>query len=339
MRDGGGGRGRGPEGPLHERTRAALAALRADGGKAIVLVNRRGHSTHLACRSCGWAWGCPECDVLLVLHRAEGWLRCHHCGHRERPPASCPDCGSVSLAHAGAGTERVESLIASVVDPLPVFRLDSDTAGGPDGHLGILGRFQAAEAGVLVGTQMVAKGHDFPDVVLAVVLDADATLRFPDFRAEERTFALVSQLAGRSGRGPRCGRVLVQTLAPDAEAIACAARHDASRFLAGELARRRQLGYPPFSHLIRIELTSSSEQRLEELGPKLRAALGPRLPEGATALGPAPRFRVRGRHRRQLLVKAAERAPAVAAVRETVEAAAKARALREVSLAVDVDPQ
>ena len=208
-------RGRdGREGPLAPRTREALADLRAHGGKGIVLINRRGWSVHLSCRECGRAWRCPDCDVSLVLHRVSG-LHCHHCGHREAAPAECPDCGSVTLSRAGAGSERIERLLADLMAPLPVFRLDSDSAADPGGHLRILSEFQAAPAGVLVGTQMVAKGHDFPDVVLGVILDADATLRFPDFRAEERTFALVAQLAGRSGRGARGGRVLVQTLAPE----------------------------------------------------------------------------------------------------------------------------
>jgi len=203
----------------------------------------------------------------------------------------------------------------------------------------VLRRFDQAPTGVLIGTQMVAKGHDFPDVTLGVVLDADATLRFPDFRAEERTFALVAQLAGRSGRGGRGGRVLVQTLSPDADSIRHAARHDAGRFLAGELERRRELGYPPYSHLIRIELTGARAASLDAAAERLRAGLDELLPASASALGPAPRFRLRGRERRQLLVKAGDRQRAVAAVGELVEAAAARRELRDVSLAVDVDPQ
>ena len=332
-------RGRdGREGPLAPRTREALADLRAHSGKGIVLINRRGWSVHLSCRECGRAWRCPDCDVSLVLHRVSG-LHCHHCGHREAAPAACPDCGSVTLSRAGAGSERIERLLADLMAPLPVFRLDSDSAADPGGHLRILSEFQAAPAGVLVGTQMVAKGHDFPDVVLGVILDADATLRFPDFRAEERTFALVAQLAGRSGRGARGGRVLVQTLAPGAAAIRHAAAHDAAAFLAGELERRRELAYPPFSHLIRIELAGSDLARLETATGALRAELDETLPADATALGPAPRFRLRGRERRQLLVKSRKRPAAITAVRAAVEAAAAARELRELSVAVDVDAQ
>jgi primosomal protein N' (replication factor Y) len=188
-------------GALHPRTREALEEVRRREEKAIVLLNRRGWSNFLTCQSCARVWMCPSCDVSLVLHRAAGAIACHHCGHRERLPRACPDCGSVSLARHGAGTERLEHELAELVAPLPVLRLDSDAASGRGAIAGLLARFDGAPSGVLVGTQMVAKGHDFPDVTLGVVLDADSTLRFPDFRAEERTFALVAQLAGRSGRG------------------------------------------------------------------------------------------------------------------------------------------
>src|SRR5205823_1618983 len=181
-------------------------------------------------------------------------------------PAACPDCGSVSVARHGAGTERLERELERAVAPLPVFRLDADAVSGRGAVLDLLRRFEAAPAGVLLGTQMVAKGHDFPDVTLGVVLDADGTLRFPDFRAEERTFALVAQLAGRSGRGPRGGRVVVQALDPAARALRFAARHDSEGFLADELERRRLLGYPPYSHLIRIVCSS------HEAGRETRAA-------------------------------------------------------------------
>ena len=308
--------------------------MAAAAGKAIVLVNRRGWSPFLDCRSCGHAWECPNCDVSLVDHSSE--LRCHHCGHREPEPAACPECGSVTLARHGAGTQRAEEVVAALVDPLPTFRLDSDTAAGSTAHGEILASFDRAPSGVLVGTQMVAKGHDFPDVVLGVVVDADATLRFPDFRAEERTFSLVAQLAGRSGRGPDGGRVLVQTLAPEAPAISHAARHDAPGFLSGELARRRRLSYPPFAHLVRVELASASEPAVATAAKRMAEALRPLLPQDAALLGPAPRFRLRGRCRRQLLVKAARRRHAVDAVREAVEGAA--RDLRSADVAVSVDP-
>ncbi len=326
----------GSAGPLHPRTRDALRSVAEAGGKAIVLVNRRGWAPFLDCRSCGRAFGCPECDVSLVVHSSE--LRCHHCGHREAVPAACEECGSVTLAEHGAGTERAERVVSDLVAPFPVFRLDSDSTAGAGAHAEILSRFEGASGGVLLGTQMVAKGHDFPDVTLGVVLDADATLRFPDFRAEERTFALVTQLAGRSGRGEGGGGVLVQTLAPEADALRHAARHDATGFLTGELERRRALMYPPFAHLVRVELTAPEEAVAHGGAALMHGRLAPLLPAGARLLGPAPMFRRRGRHRRQLLVKAPDRAPAIAAVRDAVEGSARDLRGRGVALSVDPDP-
>jgi primosomal protein N' (replication factor Y) len=245
----------------------------------------------------------------------------------------------VTLARAGAGTERIEGLLAERLDPMPAFRLDSDAAAGRGNHAAILSRFEAADCGVLVGTQLVGKGHDFPEVTLSVILDADATLRFPDFRAEERTFAMVTQLAGRSGRGPAGGRVIVQTLAPAAASIAHAEHHDAAGFLAGELERRRALRYPPFSHLIAINFAAQDEPRLERAADRIADLLRESMPPGTDLLGPAVLFRLRGRQRRRLLLKAADRGGAVQAVREAVERLAAERVLREVALGVDVDPQ
>jgi primosomal protein N' (replication factor Y) len=375
---------------LHPLTSQALSEVRSARGKAIVLLNRRGWSNFLSCRSCGRVWSCPDCDVALVMHRAGGYVACHHCGHREATPARCCDCSSTSVARHGAGTERLQHELASVFDDgrFPVFRLDADVvaAGGAAGtgarlqagavpeteeqSVGaVLRRFEAAECGVLIGTQMVAKGHDFPDVCLGVVLDADATLRFPDFRAEERTFALIAQLAGRAGRGGD-GRVLVQTIAPEARAIAYAAHHDSHGFLAGELERRRALRYPPFSHLIRIVCSAEESPRARAAADAVREALaaclsgaGTSAREGTSAgqgaraggrasagegtpvgqepvvLGPAKLFRLRGRERSVLMVKAAGRRPAVQAVGQAVRRVAGAGKHAGVNFSVDVDPQ
>ena len=315
---------------LHPETRRALGTA----GKSIVLLNRRGWSNFLTCRSCGKAWECPNCDVALVLHRAEHAISCHHCGHRERVPDRCDACGSLSVARHGAGTERVEAELRSALD-VPVFRLDADTAATKDAVPALLARFVAAPTGLLLGTQMVAKGHDFPDVTLGVVLDADSTLRFPDFRAEERTFALIAQLAGRAGRGPRGGRVLVQTTAPTAPSIEAAARHDADGFLAGELERRRALRYPPFADLIRVVCSAVEAAPARAAAARLAAEIA--VPD-TELLGPAPLFRLRGRERYQLVLKTGARAAAIAATGAAVEAAARDRAFRDVNFSVDVDP-
>jgi primosomal protein N' (replication factor Y) len=327
---------RGLHHPLHPEVRLALADVRRADGKAVVLLNRRGWSNFLSCADCGHVFMCPNCEVSLVLHRREAAVACHHCGHRRRVPSRCPSCGSVSLARHGAGTERLEHELTSALggQDFPVLRLDADSVG-LDARARLLERFATAPAGVLVGTQMVAKGHDFPDVSLGVVIDADQTLRFPDFRAEERTFSLITQLAGRAGRGGE-GRVLVQTMAPEARCILLAARHDSDSFVAGELTRRQALGYPPFATLIRIICASPDAAAALECAEALRGLIDP---PGAAVLGPAPLFALRGRSRFQLVIKAGDRAAAVAACGSAVDSLAGVRAHRGVAVSVDVDPQ
>jgi primosomal protein N' (replication factor Y) len=337
---------RGAHHPLHPRTRMALADVRRAQGKAIVLLNRRGWSNFLSCRTCGRVWSCPNCEVALVLHRGAGgdsrtsgsYVACHHCGHSEAVPDRCGACGSAALARHGAGTQRLEHELSQALGTdgaFPVWRLDADVVADR-GVERTLAAFARARSGVLVGTQMVAKGHDFPDVTLGVVLDADGTLRFPDFRAEERTFALLTQLAGRAGRGERGGVVLVQTLAPETRSIRHAALHDADGFLTGELERRRVLLYPPFGSLIRIMCSATEEASAVGLARELHQ----RLAGGQeTVMGPAPLFRLRGRARAQLLVKASDREAAIERVGKAVEELAGAAVKRRVSLSVDVDPQ
>ena len=326
---------RGAHHPLHPLTRQALADVGRAGHKAIVLLNRRGWSNFLSCRSCGHVWICPDCDVALVLHRAGGFVACHHCGHREPAPDRCVKCGSSSVARHGAGTERLEhELVEGLGAPgFPVLRLDADSQIRA---ASTLARFEAAPAGVLVGTQVVAKGHDFPDVTLGVVLDADQTLRFPDFRAEERTFSLVTQLAGRAGRGDGGGRVLVQTLAPAARSITFAAAHDADGFLADELKRRRALAYPPFSSVIRVVCSAEDPADALSVAAELKAEIAP---PGAAVLGPAPLFRLRGRARSQLVIKATDRAAAIAIVGSAVDTMSRTSPTKGVNVSVDVDPR
>jgi primosomal protein N' (replication factor Y) (superfamily II helicase) len=318
--------------PLSAPLLEELRGVAERGGKAILLLNRRGIAPALHCRACGQTIRCPNCDVALVLHRDDS-LRCHHCGHTEPSPDVCPSCGSAELARLGAGTQKLERELAREFPELELIRLDADTTAKPELLTAALRRFAEADRAVLLGTQMVAKGHHFSGVELAAVVDADTALALPDFRAEERTFQLLTQLAGRSGRDAP-GRVLVQTFQPDARPIAYAARHDVPRFLAEELDRRRDLGYPPFRHLVRILVTGSDPGQVLKALDEMRAG----LPD-ADVLGPAPLLRLRGRHRAQLVVKT-DRPRAVAARAARLLAAA-APAMRRAGLTavVDVDPQ
>jgi primosomal protein N' (replication factor Y) len=318
--------------PLSAPLLAELGRISEHGGKAILLLNRRGLVPAIHCRACGISRRCELCDVSLTLH-ADQLLHCHHCGYSERVPEACPACGSSELARIGAGTQRLEAELEKRVPELERIRLDADTAAKPGALREALDRFVASDRAVLVGTQMVAKGHHFPGVSLAAVVDADAGLALPDFRAEERTFQLVTQLAGRSGRDAP-GKVIVQTFQPDATPLRYAARHDVAGFLAEELSRRRELGYPPFRHLISIVASGSDADSPARLLRELSKEL-----TGVDLLGPAPLLRLRGRHRAQLVAKT-DRPRAVAArAGQLLAAAAPAMRRAGVRVVVDVDPQ
>jgi primosomal protein N' (replication factor Y) len=318
--------------PLSAPLLKELGGIAERGGRAILLLNRRGVAPAIHCRACGGTRRCPNCDVALTLH-GDTSLRCHHCGHTETLGETCPACGSSELARIGAGTQKLERELAKKVPELEVIRLDADAIEKPEQLRDALERFAHAERAVLVGTQMVAKGHHFPGVELAAVVDADMGLGLPDFRAEERTFQLLTQLAGRSGRDAP-GRVIVQTFQPDARAVSYAARHDVRGFLDGELERRRALGYPPYQHLVRIVVTGPDLTDAMRALEELKAGLG-----DTELLGPAPLLRLRGRHRAQLVGKT-ER-PRALATRAAALLSAAAVPMRRAGLTavVDVDPQ
>jgi primosomal protein N' (replication factor Y) len=260
-------------------------------------------------------------------------LRCHHCGAVEAMGETCPACGSAEVARIGAGTQKLERELEKHLPELERIRLDADAVEKPEHLRDALERFSRADRAVLVGTQMVAKGHHFPGVALAAVVDADTGLGLPDFRAEERTFQLITQLAGRSGRDAP-GRVIVQTFQPDARAIVYAARHDVAGFNATELERRRALDYPPFRHLVRIVVSGPDQDDAMRALEELKRELG-----DGELLGPAPLLRLRNRHRAQLVGKTSS--PRALATRAAALLAAAAPAMRRAGLTavVDVDPQ
>jgi primosomal protein N' (replication factor Y) len=297
---------------ISDELRAALEANLGRGGQTLVFLNRRGFSTYLQCPACGGAISCPHCSVSLTWHRSAGALVCHHCRHRRRPPSACPDCGGAALEPFGVGTEQIEAALHECYPLAVVGRLDRDAARRPGAQRRILHDWRAGDTDILVGTQMVSKGHDVPGVTLVAVLLADLSLNVPDFRAAERTLQLLVQVAGRAGRGEAAGRVVVQTLRPGHPSLVAAARHDYAGFMRDELERRRALGYPPFARLVNVRLdgrdATAVERMAREVAARLRRearVLG--LPEDAV-LGPAPAplERVRGRHRWQVLLRSAE---------------------------------
>jgi primosomal protein N' (replication factor Y) len=318
--------------PLSAPLLAELAAIEKRGGKAILLLNRRGLVPALHCRSCGLTLRCGGCDVPLVLHEDDA-VRCHHCGYAEPRPPSCPACTSPEVARIGAGTQRLERELERRFPGLERVRLDADAVSSSAALTAALARFRTARRAVLLGTQMVAKGHHFEGIELAAVVDADGALALPDFRAEERTFQLLTQLAGRSGR-ESAGRVLIQTFQPDARPIVHAARHDVPGFLAGELARRAELGYPPYRHVVRLVVGGPALPDLLRVLTEVRDRLG--LEQAA---GPAPLLRLRRRHRAQLIAKTEQPRQVAAALAGLLAAASPAMRRAGLTAVVDVDPQ
>ncbi|HUK77487.1 MAG TPA: primosomal protein N' [Thermoleophilia bacterium] len=319
-------------------SRAMTQAIEA-GDKVILFLNRRGYASLLACSHCGRTWTCPNCDVALAYFARGDRLRCRICDHQEPVPGVCPACQSMELARYGYGTEALEREVAALLPGVELLRLDSDVAGSFSRLSEVLTRFAAPGGKVLVGTQMIAKGHHFPDVTLVGVVNADLTLRFPDFRAEERTFAMLVQVGGRSGRGERPGRVLVQTLDPQARPIALAAAGEHERFYADELARRTALGYPPATTLLAVEVSSPAADKATAgaafVGQRLTAA----LTADEAVIGPGPLSRERARYVARVVVKSADIEATLPVMRSLLARYAARFARRDARLVIDVEPQ
>jgi primosomal protein N' (replication factor Y) len=305
----------------------ALAALKAGREQAILLINRRGAATFVLCRDCGAAVSCPDCGLPYVHHLSGDTLRCHHCGRRAPVPQSCPECRSPRIRYFGAGTQRVEAEVRTRFPGLRVGRLDSDTMDRRRGFEAIYDDFRDGRLDVLIGTQLAAKGLDVPTVTLVAVVAADVTLHLPDFRAAERTFQMVAQVAGRAGRGPNPGRVIVQTYAPDHPAIVAAVQLDPDAFAASERPRRQVLGYPPFTHLARLLVADADRQRGEARATAVAELV--QVP-GVEVNGPLPSWvpRRAGRWRWQIVIRAVNPNDRQAAL-ERVPA----------GIGIDVDPE
>jgi primosomal protein N' (replication factor Y) len=311
----------------------------AAGEQAILFLNRRGFSPLVLCRACGHVLRCSQCAVSMTFHRARGMLACHYCGLTGAPPAVCPSCNRPRLERLGAGTERVESLVREHLPDARVARLDRDSAGGPGGAglEQVLGRVHRREIDVLVGTQMVTKGHDFEGVTLVGALLPDQGMHMPDFRAAERTFQLLEQVAGRAGRGERPGRVIVQTFTPDHPAMLALPAHDYEGFVRGELGRRKEAAYPPFARLIALRLEGQDGAEVRRSATAVADRALAVAPPSVRVRGPAeaPIAFLRGQTRWQVWLAGTDRA-ALAATARSASAVALGAGVR---LVIDVDPQ
>jgi primosomal protein N' (replication factor Y) len=325
---------------LSSPLRHALARRLRAGEQTLLFLNRRGHSHVVQCRACGFVPECPGCDISLTYHLATHDLRCHYCGHEEPTRRACPQCGSDLFRFAGAGTQRAEQELATLFPGARVLRLDRDVAGGRRAPEAVLESFARHEADVLLGTQMVAKGLDFPEVTLVGVLDADVALHLPDFRAAERTFQLLMQVAGRAGRGRRRGEVFVQTLAPEHPAVSAALGHDYAGFAERELGERREADYPPYKRLVALRFTGPEQAAVERVAESVAARARGALPEGVELLGPAPQpiARLRNLHRWHLLLRGSSAAKVRSAAREALDWAEGEGLDRKVRVGADVDP-
>jgi primosomal protein N' (replication factor Y) len=298
------------------RLTEAMTATLARGEQAILFLNRRGSATYVFCRDCGWVARCPRCDTPLIHHPTAAALRCHQCGYRRKPPSVCPQCRSRRVRYFGAGTQRIEAEMKSGFPDARTLRWDWDSTRRKGAHQVILAHFAAHRADVLIGTQMLAKGLDLPLVTLVGVVSADTGLFLPDFRAAERTFQVLTQVAGRAGRGRAGGQVILQTYHPEHEAIRAAASHDFHAFYRAEVAHRRELGYPPFRRLARLVGRSPSAERLESEAARLAGRLRHAVTgadQPIEVLGPTPCFfmRQRGLLRWQIILRGADPASVV----------------------------
>ncbi|HHU86920.1 MAG TPA: primosomal protein N', partial [Peptococcaceae bacterium] len=318
--------------------------LRLDRGEQILLfLNRRGYATIVVCRECGLVLKCPRCDISLTYH-LDNRLRCHYCNHTIPAPGRCPGCSSRYISHFGTGTQKVEEEAKRLFERAGIVRMDSDTTTRKGSHERILKSFREGKADILIGTQMIAKGLDLPKVTLVGVINADTTLHMPDFRAAERTFQLLTQVAGRSGRGDLPGEVLIQTYSPDHYSITAAAAHDYEGFYKNEMRVRRALGYPPFSHLALLLFTHEDEDEAkkgaflaQEFFVKELLNAGGQI----DLLGPAPATlnKIKGRHRWQLVLKGPKRNSLKELIREFLDKLETIRPAFKPVVNVDINPQ
>jgi len=324
----------------------ALEGNMMDGRQAILFLNRRGFGRVYLCRSCGESVRCSNCDLALTYHQRENRLLCHYCGFYLQPQKGCPSCGHAGMRDYGFGTEKLEKELEKIFPTTRIARMDRDSTRRKGASFNILKKFSDHETDILVGTQMITKGYDFPDVTLVGVIDADLSLGFPDFRAGERTFQILSQVAGRAGRGDRRGRVIIQTFNPEHYALATAKEHDYESFFQREKELREQLGYPPFSYLACLRFKGNDKKMtsdmVQSMGMEIRGILKkwPKRGKEIQVLGPAeaPLAKLKGKYRWQILVKSKRAELLHYFLREVEGLSMKILRASGVSLIIDVDP-
>ncbi len=318
-----------------------LALVKETGEQAILFLNRRGLAAFMLCRDCGYLVRCPSCSVSLTLHRG-GRLVCHHCSHLEPVPPNCPSCRSRNIIAVGMGTQKLEQDLEEHIGNYSVVRMDLDTTSGKEGHRKLLDRFRAGEADILVGTQMVAKGHDFPNVTLVGILSADAMLSTGDYRASERTFQLLTQAAGRAGRAGKPGRVVIQAYNVDDYSLQAVLTHDYAGFYRQEAAMRQKLWLPPFCHIGMVMLSAALPDMLEQAGRNAVDFLGKQA-EAYNGLlvsecMPAPIPLLAGRHRMRILTRHAQTRALKEVLTALLDTLQKPLAVMDVDIVVDIDP-
>ena len=321
----------------------SLTQTLAAGGQSILFLNRRGYYQHFSCRDCGNVITCPHCDVAMSYHAGPngGQLKCHYCGRRLRPPERCPICGSKHIRHFGLGTQRVVDELERCFPQARIARLDSDVMEERGSYQRIFQSMRDGEIDILVGTQMVAKGLDFPRVELAAVIAADTMLNLPDWRAGERTFQCITQLIGRAGRRDKQGLALIQTYTPEAEPILAAAAGDYEGFYRSELLQRQLHGYPPFCHLIQVLLSSKDQGDLIAASNRLGQALSTAFPDPDAVCGPAdaPLGKIKDHYRRQIILKTQDVLKTGAFIeQEWTKLVSRERAAKTCQVTIDVDP-
>jgi primosomal protein N' (replication factor Y) len=309
-----------------------------NGEQAMLLLNRRGFSSFMTCRACGERLECPNCSVTLTFHRRDRRMLCHYCNFSSRVPERCPKCDSDHIQFLGVGSERVEDELHGAFPRARIARIDRDTTGGKRDYEAILTKFRDGEFDLLVGTQMIAKGHDIANVTLVGIVSADTGLGLPDFRAAERTFQLLTQAAGRAGRGTTPGIVLMQTINPDHYAIRFAAEQDYEKFYAKEIEFRRLMHYPPFGAMANVIVRGIREEEALARSAALGRLLNP-APEGVKILGPAAASlaRLKNEYRYQMLIKTSSR-KRLNEILGQVRRFAAAEKWNPTSLTIDVDP-